>query len=391
MEAQKPMKDAGDVIKDPEFGPDALRASVDQAEDWGEEAQASALGALWKPLSELSTFWLKAPPEPRRYLLMQSKQDGFLPLGKVGMVVGPGGTGKTQALCQLALSVASGRWWLETYAVAEPGCVLLATAEEDPEELHRRLYYSAGEMGLNDEHRDLAMRRIVALPLAGINAALLKGESTKGLIETPLFRELKSRLERAPDSDAGWKLVILDPISRFMPAEGETDNATATRFVAAVEALVGEGYGRPTVLLSHHVSKGNLKGPTDQTAARGASALTDGVRWQANLELVMDPENPLLILPDRCALRVTKSNYGPRPKGALELERISHGVLGPAGASRLKDEEFARTATKQRRDDKKAARKNGKGTEDPTSTTEHGRTAIRNHVLGDWANQEVKS
>src|SRR3990170_4689893 len=59
-----------------------------------------------------------------------------LPQGRVGILAGGGGAGKSWALCQLALSIATQKPWLGTYAISHPGRVLLALAEEDMDEIH---------------------------------------------------------------------------------------------------------------------------------------------------------------------------------------------------------------------------------------------------------------
>src|SRR5208337_189775 len=69
----------------------------------------------------------------------------------------------------------------------------------------------------------------------------------------------------------------------------------------------------------------------DATAARGSSALTDGVRWQANLDAVPHPDNPKTQHPDLAVLRVVKNNYGwfPPPL-ALHRDRDHGGALRAA-------------------------------------------------------------
>jgi RecA-family ATPase len=215
--------------------------------------------------------------------------------------VGDGGVGKSWAFIQLAICVAIGRPWLDVFDVPNPGAVLIVMGEEDRDELHRRLFTVGRAMRLTSEQERLASARIVALPLAGRPAALI--ESERGLTtETPLMRELRERL----DSGEDWRLIVLDPLSRFAGADAEKDNAAATRFVQAVESLV-EAPGNPTVLVSHHTRKppseaGRKPAGASAANARGASALVAGFRWAAELERLGD---------ERARLSVTKSNYAP--------------------------------------------------------------------------------
>src|SRR5262249_25635901 len=94
--------------------------------------------------------WYTKPPERRSWLLRDQRTDsGVLPLGKVGMLAGAGGAGKTMALTQLAVAVATGTPWLGVLEVAAQGNVLLILGEEDAEEVRRRLYraYQAAPRG----------------------------------------------------------------------------------------------------------------------------------------------------------------------------------------------------------------------------------------------------
>ena len=86
--------------------------------------------------------------------------------------------------------------------------------------------------------------------------------------------------------------------------------------------MIGELKGKPTILFGHHMNKtafGNVN--TDQGSARGSSALTDGVRWQANLEKQKGEEKQNHVI-----LRVVKTNFTILPPAQL-LEKDVEGVL----------------------------------------------------------------
>ncbi len=275
------------------------------------------LDDVWKTLGEWGSL-ITAPPA-RRWLLERpddecngARQIGVFPLGKVGMLVSAGGVGKTMALVELALSVATGRKWLEHFGIANPGRVLLALGEEDQEEIGRRVYQAAHAMRLTDSQLELASNNIVAMPLAGRPVALVSSESgaTAG---TDLLSSLRKRLE----AESNWKLIILDPLSRFAGVDTEKDNAAATRFVEIAESLV-RSPGGPSVLIAHHTNKTSRTDGSNVNAAhaRGASGLTDGVRWVANLESSgLDTVN----------LEVTKSNYAPYGPPVTLVRDADHG------------------------------------------------------------------
>ena len=256
--------------------------------------------------------WLTGERPPKREALL-TDGDGpgampFMVRGKASMLVAPGGGGKTGLLTQLAVAVARGTEWLG-YNVKRPGRVLFALGEEDENEMQRRIYDAYN--GATDDSREIAERvaaNLVPLPLYGTNPRFMERPETNTVSdETPFYRNMTEYLEeRGP-----WALIIIDPASRFMGAEVETDNAAATRFVELLEKMT-QVDGDPTVLAAHHTNKGAHSGKTDQGAARGSSALVDGVRWVANVEIVEDPEGLAEEYRDWRRLRVTKTNYTKR-------------------------------------------------------------------------------
>lgn len=308
----------------------------------------TALRSRWRPLSALGKV-LEDKPSDRTWLLMRPGERssvGVLPLGKAGMIAAAGGVGKTMALVQLALGVATGDGWLEHFTTPHPGRVLLALGEEDEEEIHRRMYAAAKARSLTAAQREDAYRRIVALPLAGVPVALVQSDNDGNTTPTPFLLELRARLAREADEADPWRLIILDPLSRFAGVDAETDNAAATRFVQEVESMLATP-GRPSILVAHHTTKASrlgtvaadmiVSGKTDpalSTTARGSTALVDGFRWVAALERAGD---------EAAVFAVTKSNYAAH--GApVALQRIQGGALREMNAGERKAFEDANGA-----------------------------------------------
>jgi len=278
--------------------------------------------------------WLDGPrPKPTPALLRwddlpeaRPPRHLLIPAGRVGLIVAPGGTGKSTLLCQLAVTVATGAPWLSTYALdGKPGRVLLIMGEEDQDEIKRKLYDAAHPAKeLRAEQKADFYRNVECIPLSGVPCALL--EHDEGSISSSHFSEnLRELIAQAHKQGHPYKLIIMDPLSRMMGAASENDNAFATRFIQELEAFT-QGPGAPTVLVAHHAHKGAISQAhsgeaTNQGASRGASALVDGARLMINLEPCPAPDD----LSGgwggaRITLRVTKSNYGPTPR-ALELIR----------------------------------------------------------------------
>lgn len=255
---------------------------------------------------------------PKKGMLLEYHKDGkptgFLPKGIVAMLVGAGGVGKTHFLSQLAISIATGTPFLNVFTTTDQcgpsnsGSVFLGLGENQYDDIHRVLFKAA--KGLRKRSPDLlqdnilfqASRQIAPFSFCGQQAAFIEGGKP-----SVYFRELKLRLiDGAPQN--GWSLIILDPVSRLLGADAEIDNAAATQFIALLEELTIDLPGNPTVLFAHHVNKSAIQsnGQQSQSAARGSSALTDGVRWQVNLSKYVDPGVPNK---EGALLKMTKSNF----------------------------------------------------------------------------------
>lgn len=274
--------------------------------------------------------WLTEPPPRAEALLTHGdgqRQALMMPARRVALLAAAGGVGKTYALVQLAIAIATGTQWLGSYNVARKGRVLLALAEEDMPEIRRRLYVGAKVLGRRgDEGVDYLLgevrRNVVPLALMGRDVAFLGPEGA-----TRWHAELVAKL-----SESTWRAVILDPLSRWGGPEIETDAHAATRVVQLLEQLTALP-GEPGVIVAHHTNKGALRDGGDRNAAvvRGHSALVDGARWVGFLERLTDRGR------GRSRLSVVKSNYGPTP-AALELTRDESGAMRPCAPHELEAE-----------------------------------------------------
>ncbi|KAG6559267.1 AAA domain (plasmid) [Candidatus Rhabdochlamydia oedothoracis] len=285
-----------------------------------------------KFISEQSVNFLlkEAPKMPRLINYMEgSYVKAFIRKGIVGMLVGSGGVGKTHALAQLAISITTGIPWLGKYPVEKTGYVFMGMGENSEEDIHRLLRKTVKKLfreqtSFFDKNPLLeASTRLAVASFNGLDSSFIyKGKPTQAY--ELLLQELK---EKEPKE--GWSCIILDPISRFLGADAETDNASATRFIALLERLTLELEGHPTVLFGHHMSKNaQAARNTDQGAARGSSAITDGVRWQANLEKIrktLNSEEEEYEL-DQIILRYVKSNFT-AILPSLRLKKDEDGIL----------------------------------------------------------------
>ncbi len=321
--------------------PETLEQGVAIADAAAETAAKQLLLAALRAkgfVSVAEVRWLEPNNDapPLRPLLTVKTDTGsvvmFMPTGKVIMLAAPGGTGKTQILVQLAIAIAGGKPWLETYDVPTPGHVLLVVGEEDNDELHRRIRGAVGATQAWGES-DLIDANLHVLSIRGQAAGLTDKDGGP----TEFFKELRGGLAALPGIE--FSMIILDPASRFLGPEAEIDNAAATRWIEHAEELT-QLPGRPTVLFAHHTNKNALGGETDQGAARGSSALTDGARWQANLDRVMIQDKdekghnkgkPYLD-PSHVILRVVKANYCAIAPPLLLVRDLERGGFLKPGA-----------------------------------------------------------
>lgn len=272
--------------------------------------------------------YLKTPPPQRRWLLKE-----LVALGKVGAVVAPGGSSKSQWLLQLAVSVATGIPLAEHWQVGETGGVLVLFAEDDNDEIHRRLHRLQTHLrgaGYGAKLTPL-IERLFIFSTIGTETLLTKRAPNGEVSITPIV----SRIAALAKQIAELRLIIIDPGSRFRGGE-ENSNEDATRFVEALETLAKQTGA--SVMIAHHTNKGSYNSPdAGQGASRGASALTDGLRWQMNLGRPTDHQAKAFGLSSDglnsfVAATVTKTNYSAIPEPVL-LERGPDGYLSAVSGS----------------------------------------------------------
>lgn len=284
-----------------------------------------------EPLVDISGIgvgaFLDHEPPARTWII-----ENVLPLGIAGLLGGGGGAGKSFLLLQLSFSIVTGRPFLGLQ-ISDPGAVLLLCAEDERDELHRRLFRIVEAMREADEYGfvddKLIRERLFIASRVGHDNLI-----TTVVDGVAMRTSIGRRIALTAKQISGLKLIGLDPVSRFRGGD-ENNNDHATRFVEAVETLRAETGA--TVLMPHHMSKDGLRAGADRIGPenlRGASALLDAVRWAgAMATLRKDAAHQYGIDPDEASryvrFDVVKNNYAP-PWDGLWLERRRGGVLAPA-------------------------------------------------------------
>lgn len=263
---------------------------------------------------------------------------GLLP-GAVGMIVAPGGTGKSFFQIGLALSVCLGT---QTTPFLPPswdmrntvrGRAVILAAEEDQYALEERLTsfieilrVEAKKGRISQEELEKIPDLLVSRPLKGIAPDILRANGHGGFDVDPDWREGLQK------EAAGSRILFLDPLRRFHSCD-ENDSAAMTRLVQMLEEVAH--VSRCSIVIVHHTSKASMwqgRG-AEQQSARGSSALTDAVRWQVNLQTMTADEAKILGVEEaerrlHLHAELSKINYGP-PLPAAWFYRTSHGVLVP--------------------------------------------------------------
>ncbi|WP_417709776.1 AAA family ATPase [Roseibium aggregatum] len=265
---------------------------------------------------------LKDKPVPIRPWLANN----LIPLRQVTLLSGDGGTGKSLAALHLAVKVAAGlKNWLGNDI--RGGRVIFLSAEDDEDELHRRLADIVRAEGIGFE----ALEGLTLRSLAGEDA-LLAIETKIALMESELFKELDARAnEESP------VLIVLDTLADVYPAN-ENDRAKVRQFVGILRGLALKR--NCAVLLLGHPS---LTGLSTGSGSSGSTAWNNSVRSRLYLSRVIvnnyEPD------PDVRILSTKKANYG--RTGATYHLRWQEGVFVSEDLNKGMDE-IAQGATAER-------------------------------------------
>jgi RecA-family ATPase len=249
--------------------------------------------------------------------------------GNVAILSGDGAIGKTTIALQLAVGVSRGTDWLGA-VVEEGGPVLFFSAEEDEDEVHRRLAMIIKYQGV--KFSDLGNLYVHCRP--GENALL--GAPDKGVIKgTPLLAQLT-----AAACDRGAALVIIEAVADVFGGD-EIDRGHASQFMTLMRQLAIKS--KASVLLLQHPSQAGM---SSGTGTSGSSHWNNAARSRLYFSSVKDGDEPDSGLRE---LRVMKSNYGP----AAESVRVrwqrgvfvlvgSRSVVERAAAEAPADDAFMR-------------------------------------------------
>ena len=198
-----------------------------------------------------------------------------IPLGVPVVFAAAGDSGKGMMTLDLAMKVASGASMQSAFGglVAEHGDVILITAEDDKDEMHRRI--SRLDPSKYREHYEHKLRVLPLPNLGGVFPIMQKFDNTY------LMGEEFSRIYDQMLEMEELKLIIIDPMASFVHADVNADPAAGAAFMGLLAQMATETGA--TVMVNHHMAKIRDNEPVTtpeqaRNLIRGTSAIVDGVR-----------------------------------------------------------------------------------------------------------------
>ena len=292
--------------REAEQGPSSFRQAVAMAETNLRGSLETLTLAIETATPLRVTTWGDTLPEPRQWLI-----DDRLPAGRVALLTGEGGAGKSRLALQLAAGVSSGgddgEWIVSPgrmmrlgNAVPTDGAgVVFASWEDEPEEFYRRLHQISGRAAPWVKPERLEKLHIVNLVGEGPVWAPPQGRHISTMAELTVTGERVRRLCEQVNA----RLLVLDPLAAAYAAD-ENARGLVRAFVSHWDAW-GQANNCAVLILAHPPKSTGVSyaGSTDwQGAARALWTL------QAEIDKSMEPA------PRTWKLEFVKGNYGPRPE-----------------------------------------------------------------------------
>lgn len=257
-----------------------------------------------------------------------------IPAGRLSLLVGMPGCGKSFLSCDMAARVSTGTPWPDG-SHCERGSVLFITAEDDPGDTIRpRL----------DAHRADVSRIHL---LAGTLTSDKKGEDREIMFTLQDVGVLEATLAMLPDC----RLIVIDPIGSFLGSRTDAHRDNEVRGVLAPVAKVAESSGAAVLIVAHR--RKSVGGSADDTAL-GSRAFTGLARavWHLSRDpddvprrLWLPGKNNLAAEPDGLAFRIlgdpASVHWEPEALSMSADDALSRERVGDDGERSAIDEAVA--------------------------------------------------
>ncbi|MCA1512677.1 AAA family ATPase [Bradyrhizobium sp. NBAIM01] len=250
--------------------------------------------------------WDDEPPPRREWAVLNR-----IPQRQVTLFSGEGGTGKTILLLQLLCSTVLARDWIGS--VPEPGPVIYLGAEDEEDELHRRLdaiaeYY-------DEPFSELISNGFYASSYAGEDMTLARFDRNGNIEPTLRYDRL---FEQACDIRPA--IVAVDTLSDVFGGN-ENDRVQVSAFTGLMRKLAMQA--NCAVIINSHPSQA---GSNSGTGLSGSTAWHGKVRGRMYLRAATQDEGGVTD-PDLRVLEFKKNQYGPLSDSMLL--RYQRGVFVP--------------------------------------------------------------
>jgi len=196
----------------------------------------------------------------------------------LSVLVAPPGSGKSLLTLQLAIAVATGTNW-GGWKVRGRKKVLVVNAEDDMDEMRRRLFAASLEMKISQTD----LEGWLFLASAPESIVIARADSkTKTVVRTPLLEDL---VHTMVENDIGC--AVVDPFAETF--EGDENSNSEIKWAGILWREVARRTGA-SVMLVHHTKKyaGAMAGDAD--ASRGGGALIGTARILSTLFAMTEDE-----------------------------------------------------------------------------------------------------
>lgn len=251
--------------------------------------------------------------------------------GDVGLLVSPGGAGKSSLAFYFALKVALGEGGLER------GGVIMLNTEDDEKSAMIRMRDGLKTYPVDKADpgvMDTLKRNLLVWPGSGKMCDIMSHDAQNA---NKLQWKIYNTIREHPWHDEP-RLIVIDTLRRVAPIV-ENSNDEMSQFVKVVEKIAR--LTNCAILILHHASKTTvLNGnAATQQAARGGSALVDNARFCSHVLSVTQEDAEAAGIDDKdrknmVKYSVSKCNRGPTPP-PLYFQRMKNGCLVPCKAVQL--------------------------------------------------------
>ena len=241
---------------------------IEKTPEWEDKPAPKATVPLLFP------FPIDGAKLPRRQWVVP----GLLLRRNVTLLVAPPGSGKSLLTLQWGIMLGTGMPW-GGWRPRKPCKVLVINAEDDSDEMQRRLFAACEQMTIAHPEE---LRERVAIA-EGHNIIIAKADSrTKTVIATPMVELLVETVLAN-----GFDVLVVDPFAETF--EGDENSNSELKWAAVLWREIARRTGA-AVLLVHHTRKFGAEAG-DMDSARGGGALVGVARIVSTLFQMTEQES----------------------------------------------------------------------------------------------------